>query len=166
MKIIFFSLLITCLTLVATAQIDTYNEEIYPPIEVEYALEDQHPNAELRRWFLRGQDRYMAEVDIDGNRAEVVLTKDGRWVETITELQRESLPDEIQDYLDDNFDEDEFFQGSTQKKENNREQTTYLIIMESDEAAHILWFDANGKLTKEDVASYDGWDEFDEEDGF
>jgi hypothetical protein len=67
------------------------------------------------------------------------------------------------DYIKKNYDEIEGFRmGAMQKLESSSKSTGYTAVIESDEAAHLLWFDDKGNMTQKDEARYDDWEDFDD----
>ena len=130
------------------------------PKEVEYALQDKYPDGSVVQWQERGEGKYMAEVEMEGISAEVVFSESGEWLESTLNIQEEALPYDVSEYLEKYFDKDNGFSySSVQRWENSKEETFFVIVAESTKAAHILWFDKNGKLFKKEEASYEDWND-------
>ena len=123
----------------------------YTPVEIPSAVIDQfalsYPDAEHIHWTVQN-NKYLASFKNDKKNTYALLRKDGKLLETETEIKVMALPLEATAYLEKKIDAEI---ESASIMENEEGVITFKAFTDDDE----YWFDGSGKIFTQqaDVAS-------------
>jgi hypothetical protein len=123
----------------------------YTPVDIPSAVIDQftlsYPDAEHIHWTVQG-NKYLASFKNDKKSTYALLRKDGKLLETETEIKVMALPLEATAYLVKKIDAEI---ESASIMENEEGVITFKAFTDDDE----YWFDSNGKIfsRQADIAS-------------
>jgi len=117
-------------------------QELKVPDAVLEAFETKYPDAGKVTWKIKN-DAYQAQFNYESKRL-AYFANDGKWLKTATMIDEMDLPENVVEYVMDNYDTADFTQ--LQYVINNKDQSYYLVIFELDGEKIKLKFDDEGEI--------------------
>jgi len=120
------------------------------PAEVTDAFKDKYPSAAGVEW----KDKlsvFQANFLMSGVKYEARFNTKGEWQETLKELDKDKLPDAVNDgFSKSKYTEWEVKEVSFVEKKDESEQYR-ILVRKSDLEKKFLFFDKNGKLLRDSI---------------
>ncbi|NCI47972.1 PepSY-like domain-containing protein [Sediminibacterium soli] len=120
------------------------------PAEVTSAFAASYPTAKNVSWK-SGFSSYEASFDLDGDHGEIKYNGRGEWKETRIERKYESLPKEVKEGFSKSRYTDWHIRDTREMREKDRETAYRIYVSKSDIRKHYLYFNSQGKLTKDAI---------------
>lgn len=105
---------------------DEVNESAVPQI-VKDELNARYPNATVNTWEMDGAN-YEAEIESESGTLDVVISANGGFLYTETEIEVDALPQGVKDYLDSTYDKYEIEEAD--KRTSSTEAVQYVAEVE------------------------------------
>lgn len=124
------------------------------PSKVTSTFNEKYPSAVDVVWDMENE-LYTATFNFDGINSNATFQVDGIWIETVTEISEDEVPEEISKYLEENYDNNDINFAS---KIETPSSTTFSInvdVTETDDedeettSTLILIFDEEGNLIED-----------------
>ena len=126
-------------------QTSTANSFSNVPESVMKTFKVMFPNAESISWEDNEEmfTAYFLEGEIE---REALFDSEGKWLETSTVIEEESIPEKITAYVDSKYEVDSY---ESIIKEESPDKILYFLIFETEDDSYEIVVDENGKPVKE-----------------
>lgn len=132
-------------------QAQDINQNEAPQAVVE-TFEQEFAAAEDVDWEKRG-DTYEAEFELNGEEKEAHISESGELEMTSTEINRNELPQEVNQTLKQDYADYDFQEFSKVEKDG---KTKYKVKAEKDGQSEKLMFDSSGEKIEKDKKKHKG----------
>ena len=122
------------------------------PAAVKSAFTSMYPGAEQVKWEME-DGKYEAEFKESGTEISVLFESSGTYVQTETEIQVSSLPENVHKYVKENL------AGKTIKEASKITDTGGVITYEAEVDNNDYLFNENGEFIKKNTESPESEDE-------
>lgn len=126
------------------------------PSSVKEAFEKKFPNAKSVKWEKENDAEWEADFKMNGIKYSANFLSDGSWKETEHEIKKSELPTEVQNTLNQQFNE---YKIEEAEMVETSEFSGYEIEIEKGKEAIELVIDKSGKVLKQKTEEEDENDE-------